>query len=481
MKDEVLVALLLTLVSLTYFLFLGLRAIPRTKTRKGFFKAGKSISSTELSNTIAAAGLSNAAVAIAYLQLTPSFGIFLLIALAANLLTQVAMIYLIRHAKVDIGKITTVGNMVYEFTGSENISRWVEVITYVGFFAALLVEVIIGSSLFSFVLTGVPYADFLGVIVVTAIVLGYIVTGGLTATIESDSWQLRLIFLGGFALAATSLALLSNQSSYAAVSTEFSIYGAAPGSLLLWWALITVVLSVLAPIGQVSAWQRLSATRPDQRIKGVVRSIFLLAVLYSIFFTAGLAFAYKGVAVQDWGAVFLVMENLGGVFFQVLFPLLFVGLVAAMISTADTNTLAIIYSLRAKDNRSEEDLGVGRKKIIKMSIVIFGIVIASFFVFKETAESNTLLSIIFLFFGLHVLLAPLVISIVLGRNILRSESALLYGLIVGLSFLLIFGVVAMRTNELVYTFIGDFFGFLIVCIGTYFAFQNRGHENGRSA
>lgn len=480
MNSGTTLAIVLTTLSLSYFLYIGVRSAPQARSLVGFFLANRTLTDRALGHTVAAAGLSNAAVGLAYLLIFPSFGFWTLIALAANALGQILFIRLVatvmeRHS-YDLADFTTVGNLLLKATSSRRLSWLADAVTITAFTAALLAEFVIGAQLFSAAMPGVPFSEYIGFAIVAAIVISYIVTGGFVATVESDSWQLRLIVAACLSLVLLGIAFLAFPQSPPTEAPSFVPGGAAPNLTIALWAVNTVFLSLLFPIGQLTSWQRVAATKPGARIKGLWRGFWLLLFFYSAFSFTGYVFARQGRPVSSWADVFQVMLDYGGIFHQFLYPVLFVGLVAAMISTADSNAVAVIYSRfsTAVGDHKEVTWSFVQRKIYIACVVLFAFLLAFFVIYKEFGNPQWFLQIIFALFGFYLLLVPLVASVVLGRSRVRSERALFYGLLTGALILLAIGLPGFFSNSLSFILAGNLAGMSITGISVAYGLGRRG-------
>lgn len=474
LPDANIAAIILSGVALIYFLQLGFRAASRSGGFLGFFLAGRTLTRSALSDTTAAAGLSNATVAIAYLLIFPSFGLWTLIAFAANLLGQILFIYLVKNSSWSLDNVTTLGELAFDLSGSARLRSLLDWVTFASFLAALVVELIIGAQLFVYISAGTIGGQYIGFVVVSAIVLLYIAAGGLTATVRSDSWQFRLIVAAAISLVILSITILLDRPSIEGVRAEFYWGGAAPPATIFLWALNTVLLSVLSPIGQLSAWQRTSATRPEDRVPGLKVGLAKLAALWAAFALAGFAFAYSGIPVGVWDDVFAVMRSYSGLFEQALFPVLFTGLLAAMISTADSNALATVFSRMSGKIRSDKE--IGRFHTVLWLVVVFGISFALFYVFNRFGQPQSFLSLIFSLFGLYLIMVPIVWSALRGKTTVRSEPILFWSHLLGAVILLVFAIPGFLSGMLALTLAANLAGFLIVLAGTMTGLEGAQHD-----
>ena len=471
MSSANILAASLTGLSLTYFLFLGLRSSRRIKSLTSYFLADRNLDESSLSNTIAASGLSNGTVALAYLQIFPSFGYWTFIAFAANFAGHILFISLINKVtktkSFDIGQFTTVGDLVFGSTESNRLSNLVDSITFISFLAALLVELVIGAQLFVALLPDLPFAEYIGFLVTSSIIVLYIVTGGFIATVESDSWQMRIILSSSICFVIFLLVFFFYTDSSKFIESSFSFDGGglAPNTTIILWAINTIFLSVLFPIGQLTSWQRIASTQEDKRIKGLWKGLRNLTWLWLTFAFAGFVFAYKGIAVGEWGVVFSAMEKYGGIHYEFFYPILFAGLVAAVISTADSNAVAVIFSRFSGTLKNNEvDWQKAKKKIRNICYFISIVLVVFFIAYTELGQKNTLLNLIFALFGLYLLLVPIVSSIVLGRNEPKSEKLIYFTLLIGVLVLAAFCIPGMLTGNLSYVLSGNLIGFFISCI-----------------
>ena len=359
------------------------------------------------------------------------------------------------HAREDLSTFSTIGNLMGTRLSSLRLARLCEFITIGGFSAFLLVEMIIGAQIFSSAFPEFVGAEYAGFIVMAAVVLAYIWIGGYLATVESDSWQFRLAITGGVALLMVSIVVLyssfggvERSSATGLPSQSFQYWGQIPALNLVVWIVYVSALNLFYPLGQLGQWQRTASSISEERSSGLLRGVILQGAFWGLFLTCALMFSMSGISVGTWGDVFAEAVTLGGFMQQVVYPLLFAGLVAAVISTADSSAMAILFSVfsgRAfKGINYKDEWSIVKTQKSKILSVLFAVLFVFFVIYQEFGLQGTLINLIFSLFGLFLILAPATAHVIINGGQQRLvEHYVYYSLIaatVVLGILIAFGL-----------------------------------------
>ena len=463
--------------SLLVFFYLGYRASHTLYTDEDYYLAGRSVNSTGLSNSLTASTISLSTGLFIYFVLFPLYGIWIIGGMISYLIGLLIFYFIATHTSVDLNNFSTLGIFVVKSTGSRRLGNFTSFVNILSFFTVLLVEFVVGVKIFSAIFPTLPYSDLVGFAVIASVVFAYVGLGGFKAIVTSDSWQFRLLAVGTAALVISTIALYAKQG----VDPAHYAGDLSQNQKLVYLA-FAIVMNITMPVAQLPSWQRLAATSSDQRRKGYLVGIGKSFALWFSFLGVAFLVHNSGVAVATWSDLFNPLIQLGSIYAQLLFPLLFVGLVAALLSTADSAAIAVVYSiifvLHPEEDMRQPRLTRNKRRSMVILIAMFVLVAGLFFLYREfTAQTErTFMSLVFYLFGQLVVITPLIVSLAIGRSTFRSERATFYGVLIGWLVLSGGAFNDMITDTTQWTFIGTIVGFMIASIFTLYGLKRTDNE-----
>ena len=356
-----------------------------------------------------AAGLSLATVFIAFIELSPSLGIQILWSpityisgfLSIGMLTP----YIVGHTK---GKLTLHGFLGHRYQSptTQFVASTVSTVAFGGRFAA---ELIVGTQILKFLVPN-PLALTVASIGVALIVVVCTVIGGFRSVVATDRLQAVFVFMSCITLFLISIYISGHNSN----ASE----GYIPLALLEkpFFAPLLIInfflINIPTVVVDMSVWQRLNAAESVHAAQGgVKRSAALFVISWTL--VAFSALSLSAHIPSNNGAVVLIsaftqMLNMG-VFQIALAAITFCGLIAAMMSSADTYLIATGQTF-VMDLLKMQERGGSRNPSTMINTVRFSMVLGAiiFFIFVQWLFYNgiNISGIIFIIYGTLLALFP---------------------------------------------------------------------------
>ncbi len=221
------------------------------------------------------------------------------------------------------------------------------------------------GSLFSFVF-GIPIA--VGILLGTFLSLAYVVRGGLRAVVRTDLFQFGLMF-GAFAIAVGYL-LVSRGTApifHDVPPTHWTWHGGNSPQYVIVWFFIA-----LATLVEPSFYQRVFAAKsPETAQRGILISVFFWIVFDALTTITALYARALLPATTDPILAFpaLAVE----VFPPWLAALMFIGMLATIMSTVDTNGFIAAATLANLVSRETDEMSMRAAMRARWGILITGV------------------------------------------------------------------------------------------------------------
>ena len=412
--------------TLTIILFIlhALMSSNEGKTSKDFFFAGSSLNSDRIAANLSATSSSLGTALMFLLFQTPVYGYLIFLIIVMFLFGQFVFLKVAsKIGRVDSTKFGSVYRLVLNGTNSTAISRAANIINVLTYGALLLVEITIGASIFTFFAPSIPHATLVGVIFISAGVVLYVLIGGFEIVTFSDKWQFWFLFTA-VSLTFLFLSFVTISNNNLNLFDAFQVFSNFPeGSF---WVISTFIANVLIvntllPICQSASWQRFSSAASNSDfIKGYTDAFIKQLIWAWVLFAVVSAIFYKlnGSSVSGISDLFSFVSKqsiLGGWF---VFPILFAGLVAAIVSTADSLMVALMlgiddfYSHRTSESNNEIllDETLKRPRYILWGILSVVAIILSYTLFNSVAPNTKgiIIGLMFTAVGQTILLFPII-------------------------------------------------------------------------
>jgi len=305
---------------------------------------------SELSASNVAASISLATVVVAFFDLVPGLGLWLLWPAITTALGFWAFSILSRKIWKRMSQYDHRPSL-HEFIGTEFSSKTVALIaaifTTIGYLSAFAVELTVGSRFLAALLPGIP--EWISVSVLAIVGLFYTAIGGFRTVIVTDVYMMRFIWLLLFSLIVF-----------------YGIYGISHGGIItsiqtipssvrsLWWnnALIPFVLGIFIMnlftyISNMGLWQRISGTQdPETIVKGMKKTVYQSALSWSLFALVAVgAFIIVKPSQGENLLITLMNHMIDKPLGKIVLFCVTLGLYGAMLSTASTQLIAISHTV----------------------------------------------------------------------------------------------------------------------------------------
>jgi len=343
---------------------------------------------------------------------------------------------------------------IHSFLGtsyrSNTLMRLASLVTVLVFLLQVAAEVFVGIAVLT-VFFGHQVPLFALCIFIGAVFIAYSVIGGLPSVLVTDFHQYRII---AFAIGVAAVILLTSggQSAVDQVVDSFSNSFLPAGNS---WIIVLSLLCLNIPlfITDMSVWQRIGATEKESDITRGLGSFSITLFLWmSLLVFLGVGFSTYFVGFPDLRPAQAMITYFSD---TIVFPILLVGLIGALLSTADTFLISSVQTLivdwRYHKQLSEKEFDpnslepVVHRKMVQQSrigvlVLGFATVIAGYFFFTNLPS---LLDLLFVIFGLQTTLAPIVLWGLLKKSDSRDEKAGILSIVVGSILTIILLVLAL--------------------------------------
>jgi len=450
MSSVVLIALL---VSIVIYMIIGI-TLSKTTRELGdmiplVFGKQASVNSTgEFSASTVAATISLATVIVAYFELVPAFGIWLMWTVLTTSLGFILLWFLaprIWSKMMEYDHRPT----LHEFLGTEFHSPVVAMVgaicTSIGFLLIFAVELSVGSRFLSALIPEIP--EWLTVICLSLTGFAYTSLGGFRAVIRTDILQMRFIWLMLVALIIFFVVTICQSHNPLLLLKKIppDIYNFSYREGLIAFIAGVFVMNIPTHITNMSIWQRISAAqKPAFVVKGIFRSALGSAAswgLLVILACGAMMFVapQKGENLLNVLLIFMSKSLLG----QILVFCVVLGLLGAMLSTASTQLIVVSHTLyedvfsKLRKSKLSERLNVKKELLYSRILLISTAILAVGIVEILKYSGFSIADLVFAIYGGQlVLFQSIIIALYGNREKLRplantANIAIIAGFVTG--------------------------------------------------
>lgn len=402
------ITILLLIFAFAYFLYTGTTYSRVKHNYESYFLAKKEVTSKDNRASYVARFTSLATVLSFFLIFTQYNGIALLFAPITVLIGVVVFVNLFkRHSLPQYHSLDSFVSAVYN---SHRLGSLTVIISSFGLVVILLIEIYVGVSVFKLFISDKSSYFPMTVFLISGLVFAYIALGGLSAVIVTDRIQTVMIYFG-IAFLLLTLAIITDFSSVRAmprpliqVSDEIlkSVF-ILPIPLLL----NVLIVNIFLLPSLLSTWQIAAASENSSSFsKGIMTGGVSVLILWSVFILCGLYLAAQGSNFQDITQIFIFLRDNNNVLISyIVFPVLFIGAVAALLSTADS---AIIPLVQVIHDKIAQDNGFSIT-LIRWLLFVGWMLIGALYILVFTILKYNFMSLLFTVFGLSVCISPAVL------------------------------------------------------------------------
>ncbi len=387
---------------------------------------------SELSATNVAASISLATVIVAFFDLVPSLGLWLLWPAITTALGFWLFSLLSRRIWKRMSLYTHRPSL-HDFIGTEfsskNVSLIAAVCTTIGYLSAFAVELTVGSRFLAGLIPGIP--EWISVTVIASVGLLYTTLGGFRSVVVTDRIQMGFVWMLLF-----SLIIFYAIYSFSLGGLSVGIHNIPESLRTISWsnALIPFVIGILIMnlftyVSNMGLWQRIAATQDSETIvKGMRKTVYQSAFSWVLFalVAVGALIVVQPVAGQN--LLITLMNNvIDKPFGRVVLFCVTLGLYGAMLSTASTQLIAISHTVYedvlAPFRNKSLDTRIASVKELRFSRIILFISAVAAIVTVEVLRiiGFSVADLAFSIYGASLgLVPPILFSLFLPRDQLKN-------------------------------------------------------------
>lgn len=434
MSTPDILALGLTFLTLFIYFVIGARRKSEVKTLDDFFFYGRSLDRPGYTKTFVATSISLATVLFFFLDYGGIFGMALILSPLSYSIG--AWIFLRILPKLRNSGFLKSGTTLHNFLGNafdHSAMRYSSAaISILGYLGIFVVELYVGVEVFKLFSTTSQWTAIVAIFLMLLILI-YTYLGGYKAVIDTDRVQLFLIGTGTV-LGLFTLLFLSQTSTPVHPLNFLPLpFPFLPVSFII----VILVGNIPFQILRMSHWQRAAAVADIEKIKqGLGRGILQNFGWWFLFLLMGVLlyhiadFTDPATKTTRLGAiVFLdLLRQSNALYSYFVYPILFTGFIAALMSTADTIFAAIltsyIYDFRHhsdlhENGNSSPPTGTVQQTALKSAhqgIVIFTIVAGVLYYLLVHVFQFRFVDLLFVFFTQQLALFPSVVIALRNPN-----------------------------------------------------------------
>ncbi|MHC4090201.1 MAG: hypothetical protein ACYSVY_07975 [Planctomycetota bacterium] len=468
-------ALALIACTLLYYCAIGLRNYQQITTLDEYLIYGRHLGSRHFSETFVATGLSLASVLFFFFDLGPRSGFSLLWSPVAYVLSIVFLLSILRRfaSHPRSAAFVTQGNSIISFLHEcyrSSLLKWLAiVVSMLSLLGILTIEIYIGTKIFGVfgVLAG-PDDRFFLLLVFTGLIYIYTYMGGFQSVVDTDRVQLGLMFtafavLIGFIVGGVVSAERPLEFPLALLSpdpTRFEpVYpGLLPG---LCFCVSLFAMNFAMQISYLGNWQRIIAVGNMKELEGGFRRVAVITLAVWIVLIIGATATRAlgggiGASPGEGGHVLTqILERVKSsdvaIHRVVFFPVIMVGLTAALISTADSHMMPMIqtYMYDVRHIRPHILHGVAGGESVQMArravVVLLALAVVLYFVLVYKTKMEFVQLLLLFFTQQTCLFAPILYALVTARpSRVAAIASILVGIAVTWTFSLSGGLLAVN-------------------------------------
>lgn len=404
------------------YLWIGIRNRNRISDLDGYLFYARHLPAKGYTRTFVATGISLATVLAFLLDFGGQFGL----AVILSPVTYLVGVYVLLRFLPILGEegYLSRGTTLHSFIGhsfrSESLRLVTAVVSMLGYVGILVIEIHVGVQIFSLFTQNAILLACVAVGIVCFIGI-YAWLGGYQAVIDTDRLQLNLILAGTIAAFAVTFYVCASNDSLPSLDRFVPAIWKLPVSFIV----VMIVGNIPLQILRMSNWQRIAAVGNLTEVRtGLKRAIVWTFLFWLAFNIIGILLAnvkwYPEIQFGNLRLLAVIQESGAfGAYFAL--PLLFAGMLAALISTADSILVpiltAVIYDFRfhrqlhdggwAREPSPDEQKALLRSARRTLPIVLLAT--SGLYVLLVAFAKFDFVSLLFVFFNQQLVLFPAVI------------------------------------------------------------------------
>lgn len=385
-------ALFLSLLVYVYIGFFYKRSIHRISDIIPIVKNSTAsvVNSKEFSSSTVATTISLATVIIAFYELVPFMGWWLLWPVVT---TAFGLWVFSKIVKKIWERMSYYDHRpsLHEFMGVEFGSRRVALVgslfTVMGYLTAFAVELTVGARFLAGLVPEIP--QWITVIIITSIAFIYVSLGGFRATVVTDRVQMIFIWLLLSALLAFYGYFMASYGVDASLERiPDSVKHLSWNNTLLSFVLGILFMNAFMYVSNMGLWQRISGSNnPETVVHGMMSSVYKTGLSWGLFVVVAVGAFMVTPLVEGENLLVTFITQIEGSFYgRITTFFVVLGLYGAMLSTASTQLIAVSHTIYEdilapyrkidlhRRLESKKELGLSRQILLLSAIVSVGVV-----------------------------------------------------------------------------------------------------------
>lgn len=331
----------LVVVVYAVYLRIAIKSFRRLSGIDDFFIYNGRLREASVFSATYAAEMSLATVFIAFMTLAPLMGLSLIWSIGTFVTGQLALWAIIPHIKRRVSHGETLQTFLGDTFSSSKLRVVASLASVLGFIGLFSTEIVVGAKLFSGLVSS-PAGYWSILTFVTFLVIFYTTLGGFKSVVVTDRVQTAGTIFAVGVLVLTAFLVGYNKDGHLIEPSLLS-------NVQLPWLLIAnfAIINILYPLCDMAAWQRVAAARSIQVARrGFGFSVFMFLISWSAILFAALALSENATRDSAGGIAFSLgaLSQLG-LWQALVTSVAFAALAAAMLSTGDTFLIAASQSL----------------------------------------------------------------------------------------------------------------------------------------
>jgi Na+/proline symporter len=415
----------------------------------------RNLGERDIRQSVGASATSLAGVLLFFFNQTSIFNYLVIIVLIFNVVGIFAFLWVVKDIEPDPRKTGSVGRFIDYKTRSSEISNILNNIILIQLLFMIIIEIVLGAKIFTY-FSGYKVDMYIfAIIFLAGFTCYYVIKGGLSAVVYTDGMQLKMIVIG-LIMAGSFLLLNTPSGSWETALTSFITLPKLLKNLIIVFIANVILINTLLQITNPMNWQRFSAAQSKSDIiKGFAKaSLFNILPIWT--FAIVLAVLMEPYGAKDFSGIFDLLRG-GNIFIKsVAFPIFFIGLVAALLSSIDSIFISILlhYDQSIKKEEVDTTLHVNKNRAILFTAVVVGGAVLLYFILSNAGSmEQQIVNTLFICYGLISLIAPSII--IAAKFPIKGTLGIRVGIYCGLGVIFLGAVYSWMPSE---SFLARMFG-----------------------
>ncbi len=407
----------------------------------------RNLGERDIRQSVGASATSLAGVLLFFFNQTSVFHYLVVIVLIFSVAGIFAFLWVIKDIEPDPRNTGSLGRFIDHKTGSSEISKSLNIIILVQLLFIIIIEVVLGAKIFSYFSGYKVDMYILAIIFLAGFTCYYVIKGGLSAVIYTDGMQVKMIVIG-LILAGSFIIINTSSGSWETTLTSFITLPKLPKDLIVLFIVNIIVINTLLQITNPMNWQRFSAAKSRYDIMKGFANASLFNILPIWTFAIVLAVLMGPYGAKNFSGIFDLLRG-GNIFtISVAFPIFFIGLVAALLSSIDSIFISILlhYDQSIKKEVVDTTLHVNKNRAILFTAVVVGGSVLLYYILSNAGSiEQQIVNTLFICYGLISLIAPSII--IAAKFPIKGTLGIRAGIYCGLGVLLLGAVYSWMPAE----------------------------------